>query len=252
MTEAEAEMKVATEEPVRKRTFLQKLKKKTSFGRRKAAEKKDNRDQEPSIVSSKDIDEELDESTTPQAVTRDGIPIITADNADDFVPSDVTKENADISSSPTKSPRVKKQVVLSKAPPANESAFEGPPRYDWVDIETVAAIKLQSIYRRNQVYQQLEKEGKSTAQMRNRQRRRKARNQFAVSEDTPGMFGFCGVGLLCGDSTVEDETAMKQFEKDKYEAKKQAKNEREERLRKFHLRKKSSTHLVEAVEVMDE
>jgi len=134
MTEAEAEMKVATEEPVRKRTFLQKLKKKTSFGRRKAAEKKDNRDQEPSIVSSKDIDEELDESTTPQAVTRDGIPIITADNADDFVPSDVTKENADISSSPTKSPRVKKQVVLSKAPPANESAFEGPPRYDWVDI----------------------------------------------------------------------------------------------------------------------
>ena len=79
--------------------------------------------------------------------------------------------------------------------------------------ETVAAIKLQSVYRRNLVYKQLEKEGKSTAQMRNRQRRRKAKGYTAVGEDTPGMFGFCGIGLLCGDSTVEDETAIKEYER---------------------------------------
>ena len=133
MTEAEAEMMATAEEPVRKRTFLQKLKKKTGFGRSKKASQEDGRDQTPSPVASKEVE---NTASSPQALTRDGVPIITSDAADDFVPSDVNKENAELfqGSSPRKSPRVKKQVVLSKPPPVDESAFQGPPRYDWVDI----------------------------------------------------------------------------------------------------------------------
>jgi hypothetical protein len=32
-------------------------------------------------------------------------------------------------------------------PSAREAAFAGPPRYDWVDVETTAAVKIQSVAR---------------------------------------------------------------------------------------------------------
>lgn len=91
----------------------------------------------------------------------------------------------------------KRMVVLDKAPAAKDSAYTGPPRYDWIDIETSAAMKIQAIARRNQVLEILEKQGRTTARMRNRQRQRNAkRRDNVMTDDTPGFFRFCGLGLI--------------------------------------------------------
>ena len=71
-----------------------------------------------------------------KSVTRSGIPVVTGDNPDDFVPSDVVKttpEGPIQSKSLKRGPR-RGTVVLDAAPTARESAYSGPPRYDWIDV----------------------------------------------------------------------------------------------------------------------
>lgn len=65
--------------------------------------------------------------------------------------------------------------------------------------ETAAAVKIQSVARRNQVLNEMDAEGKTTAAMRNRNRRRRAQRGTSnpvTTEDTPSLFGFCGMGLI--------------------------------------------------------
>lgn len=83
-------------------------------------------------------------SKSKKSVTSKGIPVVTADNPDDFNPSDVRKTlgqpkvtskslKKEIKKSKKKGPRPN-SVILDKAPTAREAAFSGPPRYDWIDV----------------------------------------------------------------------------------------------------------------------
>jgi hypothetical protein len=208
-------------------------------------------------------DEEPRQSKKPEkSFTKEGIPVITADNPDDFQASDVRKttpgqpavtKSKKAGKSKKRSPRPG-SVVLDHAPTAREAAFGGPPRYDWIDVETAAAVKVQAAYRRNKAMDELQAQGVSTAAMRNRARRRKARHDMQVSEDTPSLFRCCGLGLAFGDGTEEDFEAARLAEKERYEEKKREKAEREAELRKYSHRyknKKPGVQMVEAVEVVE-
>jgi hypothetical protein len=63
-------------------------------------------------------------------VTREGLPIISS-SADGFKPSEVRQNNRRVKKGVTME---RKSVILEKAPAARDSAFGGPPRYDWIDI----------------------------------------------------------------------------------------------------------------------
>ncbi len=69
----------------------------------------------------------------PATVTREGVPIISAAAGTDhsFKPSDV-RQNRKFTKKGVKVE--KKSILLAKAPAARDSAFSGPPRYDWIDI----------------------------------------------------------------------------------------------------------------------
>lgn len=137
-------------------------------------------------------------------------------------------------------------------PTAKESAFSGPVRYDWVDVESAAAIKVQSIFRRNQALGLLEKEGRSTSDMRNKIRMREAKKNGKVmaSEDTPAILRFCGIGMLFGDATGEDADALNS--KNELGLQKlQQKEAKESKKRLFRMRKKSTDQIEEAIEVVD-
>ncbi len=144
-----------------------------------------------------------------------------------------------------------KATRSSTVPTARESAYNGPPRYDWIDVEAAAAIKVQSIFRRHLVLTQLEKEGKSTAAMRNKIRSRHAQKKELNSEDVPTFMRFCGIGFLFADATGEDTAAINAEQRAKKDEKFNAKLEKEKKLRKFRMRQKSSVELEEAVEVVD-
>lgn len=81
-------------------------------------------------------------SKSKKSVTKKGVPVVTGDNPEDFNPSDVRKttpgEPAVTSKSMKKSKKKRgptpNSIILDKAPTARESAFSGPPRYDWIDI----------------------------------------------------------------------------------------------------------------------
>lgn len=134
-------------------------------------------------------------------------------------------------------------------PSAKDAAYAGPPRYDWIDVESSAAIKIQSIFRRNQCLNLLEEEGISTAAMRNRIRSRQADAKHASSEDVPTIFRFCGMGLLFGEVTGEDNDALNSHNtgKDKI-----AEKEKKESIkRRFRFKKKKSEQVEEAIEVVE-
>ncbi len=143
-----------------------------------------------------------------------------------------------------------KHSRAATVPTARDSAYSGPPRYDWIDVESSAAIKIQSIFRRNQALKSLEDEGKSTAAMRNRIRARQMEGKNMSGEDVPTIFRFCGLGLLFGDATGQDDDALNS--KNRGKAKIEAKERKESMKRKFHFRKKKSTHMEEAIEVVDD
>lgn len=152
-------------------------------------------------------------------------------------------------------------VQLEQPPSARDAAFRGPPRYDWIDIETSAVIKVQSAYRRYLALKQLERQNRTTAYMRNRIRRRKAKQkqfgnifrktnddknnntknaQYTVRQqpeggnDVPFLFRCCGVGLLFGESTEESFLMTKQHEKENYLNQQKERYEKEEYLRQSY------------------
>ncbi|GKY91609.1 hypothetical protein MPSEU_000132800 [Mayamaea pseudoterrestris] len=149
-----------------------------------------------------------------------------------------------------------REVKLDQAPTAREAAFGGPPRYDWIDIETAAAIKVQSAFRRNKTLRDLEKDGVSTAAIRNAQRRRKAQQKglHAGTADIPSIFQCCGVGLAFGDATEEDYETSRQHEKEQYEERKKAREQREAQLRQNYIKtqREKQTSIEEIIEVVDE
>jgi len=94
--------------------------------------------------------------------------------------------------------------LCSLPPAAKDAAFEGPTRFDWIDVEYSAVTKIQSIFRRHLVLQKLEEQPLSTSYIRNRRRQRKANplvfHSSKVDEAaTPDLgFGCCNVGLVFG------------------------------------------------------
>ena len=64
--------------------------------------------------------------------------------------------------------------------------------------ETVAAAKIQSVYRRTKTREKLEKLGLTTAHMRNRLRERQASKtpKRIITDDVPSLFKCCGIGLI--------------------------------------------------------
>lgn len=125
--------------------------------------------------------------------------------------------------------------------------------------ETAAAVKVQSVYRRNKTMKQLSDEGRSTAAIRNRNRRLKARKQEKDTRvgggDVPSIFSCCGVGLAFGDATEENFFTTRQIEKERYYEQLRQKELREEQLRSTYknaLKSKMNTNYVqEAYEVVD-
>ena len=75
--------------------------------------------------------------------------------------------------------------------------------------------------------------------------------QHQTSADVPFPFSLCGVGLLFGDSTFEDETIVEGLAKKKVQKKKMVVVREDEEKRKFRMRKKESQHLEEGIEVVE-
>eukprot|EP00532_Pseudo-nitzschia_australis_P002554 CAMPEP_0168194124 /NCGR_PEP_ID=MMETSP0139_2-20121125/19007_1 /TAXON_ID=44445 /ORGANISM="Pseudo-nitzschia australis, Strain 10249 10 AB" /LENGTH=273 /DNA_ID=CAMNT_0008117595 /DNA_START=188 /DNA_END=1009 /DNA_ORIENTATION=- len=132
-------------------------------------------------------------------------------------------------------------------PPAAQSAFDGPPRFDWIDIEYNAATMIQAVFRRHMVLRDMEHEGMTTSFIRNRKRERKARTKSAyfgaspVDETAPDLgFGCCAMGFdFCGtDYDAADMAAYRTFQRKQYEEKKKAQKEREEFLSQSYLEQK--------------
>ncbi len=78
-----------------------------------------------------------------QSVTREGVPVLTSKNADQFNPSDAhqTEPSPKVGVFRRKN-RTRQEMILEKPPAARESAFSGPPRYDWIDIVSKIAVPL--------------------------------------------------------------------------------------------------------------
>ena len=92
--------------------------------------------------------------------------------------------------------------------------------------------------------------------MRNRRAQRKARYQSRMSRhitsaDVPFPFNMCGVGLLFGDGTFEDEAIVESIEKKKMKQNKISYEKEDEEKRKFRMRKKESQHMEEGIEVVE-
>lgn len=119
--------------------------------------------------------------------------------------------------------------------------------------ETTAAIKIQGLARRVQVMNYLNEHNLSTPGMRNRKAMRQAKYRSAhiTSADVPFPFNLCGVGLLFGDGTFEDDKVVAKLEKKEKMKKEMTRNREEEEKRRFRLRKKESQHLEEGVEVVE-
>lgn len=238
-------------------------------------------DDDRELESSSHDDESLETEATPDdrplsPTTKDGTPVVAASAPDEFLPSEVREYDDEVNKrgesflggpndgapsnkkappSPqkgrSKGGMMRSTVVLKQAPSARDSAFGGPPRYDWIDIETSAAVKVQAAYRRNKVMWELEKEGKSTAAMRNRARAQNSRKKAMQSEDVPFPLACCGVGFLFGDATGEDEAVLEMHRKQEYEEKRQQNEVEEATRRKLRFRRKANDHIVEEVEVVD-
>jgi hypothetical protein len=118
--------------------------------------------------------------------------------------------------------------------------------------ETVAAVKVQAAFRRNKTLRDLERAGLSTAAIRNAQRRRKAQQERNTA-DIPSIFQCCGLGLAYGDDTEEDFEASRQHEKELYEERKKAREEREADLRYGYVKqqREKQTSVEEIIEVVD-
>jgi len=135
-------------------------------------------------------------------------------------------------------------IVCSLPPPAAKAAFDGPPRFDWIDIEHNAATRVQKVFRRHLVLQEMEHEGLTTSYIRNRRRQRKAKANFfptSVDGNAPELgFGCCSMGMAFGNSNFDpsDTIAYKNFQRKQYEEKTKAQKDREEFLSQSYLEQK--------------
>lgn len=97
----------------------------------------------------------------------------------------------------------------------------------------------------------LEAKGLSTSAMRNRRRRRRARSRkVATTEDAPGLLQCCGLGLMFGDASEEDDAANRAYAKAQYEERSKLREEEEARKRQYKPRTKEDRLICEAVETV--
>ena len=92
--------------------------------------------------------------------------------------------------------------------------------------------------------------------MRNRRVQRNYQHQQRMSKavqsaDVPFPFNLCGVGLLFGDGTMEDDAILTSIEKKKLKQSKLLVEREDEEKRKFRMRKKESQHMEEGIEVVE-
>jgi hypothetical protein len=97
----------------------------------------------------------------------------------------------------------------------------------------------------------LERQGLTTAAIRNRSRRRKALRGDTGTDDIPSLFRCCGIGLAFGDATEENYEEMRQHDKEQYLERKKAKELRELELRNRYRRKPKADAEDEAYEVVE-
>jgi len=102
----------------------------------------------------------------------------------------------------------------------------------------------------------MERNGQSTAAIRNRARRRQATAGNSGSDDIPSLFRCCGVGLAFGDGTEEDYETQREYQKAAYEKKRKEKEEREAQLRRdfhrIHMQKMArQQQMAESYEVVE-
>lgn len=147
-------------------------------------------------------------------------------------------------------------LVASLPPPAAEAAFHGAPRFDWIDVEFHAATRVQKIFRRHLVLQEMEEAGLTTSYIRNRKRQRKANASFLpTSTENAPEFGLacCSMGMAFGNGcedfdVVEDNRAYKDFQRKQYEEKTKYQKEREEFLSRSYLEQKGISNKVDELE----
>lgn len=149
----------------------------------------------------------------------------------------------------TDAPKKTGAVALRKPPTAREAAFSGPPRYNWIDVEASAALKVQSIYRRHQVTSKLQRQGIVTSAMQRKSKQHKAR--YLGDDGMPSMYGCCSIDSLFPMGFSDpDEEKIKAARNVTYQERKKAQAKLEERLRKFKMRKKETENLIESIEVV--
>lgn len=158
--------------------------------------------------------------------------------------------------------RASSLVVLPKAPSAKDAAFSGHPRYDWIDIEAAATIKIQAFFRRILVLNELQRKGILTTYMKKRTRNTNreifmkifhANKQSSISNNNQFLFSFC--------STLDQYmlNSVYSFDKERnkinaeYQENKKLKEIEEATKRKYHhkLKSQSSLQILEEYEVLD-
>ncbi|KAG7374682.1 hypothetical protein IV203_013777 [Nitzschia inconspicua] len=190
-------------------------------------------------------------------------PTFTPHAPNDFHPSVIQSKITEVSnenSTIVHSAHPSKKVNPAALPPsARQSAFHGPPRFDWIDIEYAAATKIQSVHRRNMVMKNLEQRGLSTSAIRNRKRRRKAVNRSYHTKvqqhaETPSLFNCCAAGLAFGALTDDDDRAYREYQRRQYEERVRQQQEHEEEMRRKYLQEhgmKEANQILEIMEVQD-
>jgi hypothetical protein len=113
--------------------------------------------------------------------------------------------------------------------------------------EAAAAIKIQSIHRRNQATQEMASRGYETKFMK-KQRLRRSRG---ISSSSPSFFNFCGLGLLFCNGEEKAEEQRRAQDKLQYEEKKRMELAKEEKLRSYKPRPKSTTNFQESIELIE-
>lgn len=105
---------------------------------------------------------------------------------------------------------------------------------------------------------ELERQGITTAAIRNQSRRRQARMNntgLSGSADVPSLLACCGVGLAFGDATEEDFQATRQHEREAYLERQKEKEAREQELRmqflKLSAKKKAAARRDDVEEVYE-
>jgi hypothetical protein len=167
--------------------------------------------------------------------------------------------------------------AASVPPVAKVAAFVGPTLFDWIDIEYNASTKIQSIFRRYLVLEELDEMGMTTSYVRNCRRQRKAaaaasgggggggmslfrsstvaNGSSKVDESAPDLgFGCCAIGLAFGgggdddddennDDNENDHDSVhsvnnRNIDRKEYHKKTREQAEREENLRQQYLQQR--------------